>query len=129
MIGEAYATQQVLRFSGLDFYPKGPGLRELVLAMQSAKSEASARNATDSFLSEITVCPKPAEIRRALFDLSTEKEWIPEENSRGGCGRCGGSGWVHERRLVHVPSYGAEGRWNEYAGRCLCRTSGGLARQ
>lgn len=125
MIAKSFAKDQIMRLGGLDRFPREEpmAVNELVLALMNAPSEAIARNAIDSYMAEMTVCPKPAEIRRVLFDLSTDKEWAPiaEENAPTYCERCNGTGWVHERRLVHLPSYGQAGRWNDYAGRCSCR--------
>jgi len=123
MIAEAYAKAQVKRLAGLDFFPAEPAaVRELVSALAPAKSESLARICIDSFLAEMTQCPKPAEIRRVLFDISVEKEWQPaDEKERSRCERCNGSGWVHEVRVIRAPHYGPHGSKNLYAMRCPCR--------
>jgi hypothetical protein len=90
MIDKKPALEQVKRFAGLEFYPtEREALQELLHAMQVASSEAIAKSFTADWLGYETACPKPAQIRIAIYDRNeAAKDRI------NNCRLCGGTGQV-----------------------------------
>ena len=90
MIERHVATQQVERFSGLDWYPReGPAVKELVKAMQTAPSEAAAEYITNELVRDARECPKPADLYR-LIGIEKEKRDSLSKN----CPTCHGTGFI-----------------------------------
>jgi hypothetical protein len=106
MIGEAYASAQIMRLGVLDGFPREgfigalaarAALKELVQALQCADSEAIAKDVIDVYFWPTAGkdCPKPADIRRACNERDPQEvePWRtgpPPET----CHRCGGWGTV-----------------------------------
>lgn len=94
MISQTEAAHQMERLSGLDFYPREDGgKKELLSALQAAKTVEVAARAVTTWLEGQRECPKPADMRRLIWERQGEAEKVPV------C-QCGGSGWLTIYRLV-----------------------------
>ncbi len=92
MIERHVAQAHVERFSGLDWYPRdGAALRELVTAMQTAKNEVIAEVVTTNWIAESREAPKPADLRRLIYQ---EIERFEAEYPPAPCGKCQGTGYI-----------------------------------
>lgn len=88
MISELFASEQIGRLEGLDFFPtKDAPLAELVKALQVvATNEKTAERIISEWLEEYRKAPKPADIyaiRRTMPRISSEgndpyAEFVPE---------------------------------------------------
>jgi hypothetical protein len=91
MITEKEAFDQLQRMSGLDFFPKGKdqaaALRELRLALEEAATVEIVRAVVDDVMAYATEAPKPAHLRRAIYDSNNRTEKTVRD-----CDLCGGSG-------------------------------------
>ena len=92
MIDESFAREQVARLSGLDQFPKASAaIKELMLALQAAKTKAIAEQVISTVLEVSTSdnprCPLPADIRRLVWERNEA------EGTKPRCPRCGGTGW------------------------------------
>jgi hypothetical protein len=99
MISSGEASQQIERLSGLDYWPRGednkPGRKELRLAAEVAESCEVLKAVVDDWVASQTQCPKPAELRRLIYDKNSQRK---EQLSR--CRGCGGNGAITVWRLV-----------------------------
>lgn len=85
MIKEAFAIEQVLRLSGLRFFPPQPEAQnELVIAlMEVAESEDHATSIVTNWLRENRETPTPADFYRmkrkkaSSLGIDPHVEWIP----------------------------------------------------
>jgi hypothetical protein len=78
MVSKLFATEQVMRFSGLDYFPSEPqAIEELVSVVMTAKSEEVCRHACSSIISTAIKCPKPVEVSREL-NSAGELPWSPD---------------------------------------------------
>ena len=110
MVTPEFASEQVVRLAGLNYYPREDGyaaaLRELVEAARSADSEQVLETAITAILYDSEDCPKPVDIRRMVhsenqrareLEASQRKE---QERSRGVCDFCHGTGWADRTYLL-----------------------------
>ncbi len=99
MISATEAAREIERFTGLDFWPRGeenkPARKELRLAAEVAESCEILKAVVDGWVQSQTQCPKPAELRRLIYDKNSERK---ELLSR--CRFCGGSGCITVWLLV-----------------------------
>ena len=92
MISEGYAHSQVMRMSGMKYFPReGGGVGELVLAAASADTELNCWIAISEFTESEQECPTPADVRRTIQRLKKPVE-------RKTCETCGGTGFMLVRR-------------------------------
>lgn len=69
MTSEKYAKEQIKRLSGLNFFPTEPAaVKELVTVISGAETERVASELICAVLDEFTECPKPAELRKFVYD-------------------------------------------------------------
>jgi hypothetical protein len=105
MISPKEALAQLERMSGLDFFPKGrdqtAALKELRLALESAHSVTIAEAAVSDIIGYCTESPKPAQLRRAVWELN---EQIKTKTQH--CSLCGGSGQETAWILVTYVGHG-----------------------
>lgn len=68
MIDITFATEQVRRLGGLNYFPREypEALEELISVAMTAESENACRKAFDSILYDSDDCPKPADLRRVI---------------------------------------------------------------
>lgn len=99
MIEQATASKQVERLAQMFGYPRNEprALKELHLALMSAKSVALADSVINGILSLATAdsrCPMPGDLRRLVWDR--------QGDTSGGakCEQCNGDGWITVYRLV-----------------------------
>lgn len=113
MISPKEALAQLERMSGLDFFPKGreqtAALKELRLALESAHSVRIAEAAVSDIIGYCTEAPKPAQLRRAIWEqnqkMETEIVGAVQSRAREHCSLCGGSGqetvWIKVTYVGH----------------------------
>lgn len=106
MISPKEAIDQLERMSGLDFFPKGrdqtAALKELRLALETARTVEIAESAVTDILACCTEAPKPSQLRKAVWEKNEQlKRKIKE------CPICGGSGQETVYLLItyHGPSF------------------------
>jgi len=99
MISAAEASQQIERFTGLDYWPRGEdqkaARKELRLAAEVAESCEILKAVVDDWMVSQTQCPKPADLRRMIYDKNSERK---EQLSH--CRFCGGNGSITVWRLI-----------------------------
>lgn len=96
MIDKKFAATEIERLVGLKFFPTTTAARkELIVAAQSAPSEAVLSLIVGEWAQHSTDAPKPAELRRQLH----EKAQANEER-RKKCDICNGEGVVTVWKLV-----------------------------
>jgi hypothetical protein len=88
--------RHVCRLSGLKYFPeKDEAIKELAKALLDAKSEAVAEGVVDSFSQHAVECPKPVELRRAVWEINMQ---IPDTKPK--CTACDGTGWLISYFLI-----------------------------
>lgn len=91
------AAAQIERFSGLDKYPRGAeraaGLKELRIAAEAARTPELLRRVVDDWISSQRECPKPADLRRVIWERN-EQEETEARRRTAECPECGGDGWI-----------------------------------
>jgi hypothetical protein len=64
--------------AGLNFFPKGQdqtaALKELRLALETARTVAVAEAAVSAIIAYSADAPKPAQLRRAVFEINDQLE-------------------------------------------------------
>lgn len=95
MISEAFAKKQLMRLSGLDYFPKETAaITELWLAVRAAENEGIAESVISEWLAMVREAPKPADLRRLIHDKNATIQ-------RGSCSLCCGSYFVTAWVLVN----------------------------
>ena len=82
MISQKFASEQVDRLSGLNFFPKPvkgdaqsqAAYKELRLALECAATDAIGKLVVDDWLRNSADSPKPAELRKAAYDENERLE-------------------------------------------------------
>jgi len=101
MISEDLAKDQVLRLSGLDYFPLEPkAAQELVLAAMDAKTDDVCKKAFDSLCHDAVRCPVPADIRRMVRVENDKLEAKPENPLKSSgplCKTCQSNGYFKQR--------------------------------
>src|ERR1700678_11476 len=97
MISPTEAAAQLERLSGLDFYPRAKdqdaAVKELRLAAQSAETAGILRQVVDDWVSTQRECPKPADLRRLIWERNeSTNSATPEKPEKWDCMRCHDSG-------------------------------------
>jgi hypothetical protein len=117
MISHEYATSQIQRLSGLDYFPRTTeAVNELVAALKEAADEIQAYAAITEFTQSESQCPKPADIARVLHSLKSRQEkasWL--EGKR--CPHCSGSGFRMETKIMRAMPGMAPARY-DFAVKC-----------
>ena len=93
MLDHIEVMHQIERFAGLDRYPKGAAagqaVSELVKAAKVAQTMGIIVLCADNWLETQTVCPKPADLRAAIYELKAK--FGPKKPK---CIDCSGNGFV-----------------------------------
>ena len=91
MVTREFCASQILRLSGLPFYPvEDAAAFELLQALEEHTDTAEhAKAVIDELLYSCERCPIPADIRRVCLEKRPARP-----NGHEICARCGGSGWV-----------------------------------
>lgn len=108
MIEKPEAKKQVMRFSGLAFFPlTTEAMNELVMAMCAFETVKAAKAFADDWLERNTETPKPVHVRRCAHgpQIAQFTKIAPTE-----CAKCGDSGYRMERRGEY-----------DFAVKCECR--------
>jgi len=106
MIDPKFATEQIERLSGLNFFPKPvkgdtasiAAFKELRLALECANSDSIGKRVVDDWIRTSPDAPKPAELRRAAYDENERAEaneraqYKPPAPKEAYCGRCQDTG-------------------------------------
>lgn len=96
MIDAKFATHQLERLLGLNFFPSSKSAqKELVLALQSGVDETVVQSVVTEWLGSSSDAPKPAELRHLIYD---KQQGIIQQ--RRNCSVCEGSGFVTHWYLV-----------------------------
>lgn len=127
MIETKFATEQLERLSGLSFFPKPikgdtasqAAFRELRLALECATSGAVAKRVVDNWIREATEAPKPADLRKMVYDENDRIEreeraqYRPPTPIAMRCQRCQDTGVVES----------TDGGVESVASACCCERS------
>lgn len=96
MIDPVKASKQIKRMAGLNFFPReDESVKELRLALETARSEAIAERVVTDWVGIESDAPKPAQLR-SLVHEQNEKQQQREKK----CERCSGCGWLTAWYLV-----------------------------
>ncbi len=101
MIEKQFAANEVSRLAGLNWFPREPlPLNELILAVQSAATEVIAVYVVSEWLREQSEAPKPAQIRRMIWEendkcekAEKQEDWALTAPGSNHCKRCHGCGF------------------------------------
>ena len=103
MIDLRFATDQVARMMGLDYFPSEPKVqKELIEALRWAKTDVIAVATINDWISQESRRPTPADIRRIVAAHNERWERLLEDSGRPKCSVCGGSGMtVHDFLITY----------------------------
>jgi hypothetical protein len=91
MISSNQAMEQLERMSGMDYFPRGKdqagALKELRSAVEAAATVQIAEAAVSAMVHYAVECPKPAQLRRAIWEMNEQLEKKVKD-----CPLCHGSG-------------------------------------
>lgn len=98
MIDLRFATDQVARMMGLDYFPSEPKVqREIIDMLRWSKTEAIAVAVINEWITDNPRRPTPADIRRVVANHNERWEQLLSECGRSKCSVCGGCGMtVHD---------------------------------
>lgn len=96
MIDITFATEQIRRLGGLNYFPREypAALEELIQVAMTAETEEACRKAFDSILYDSDDCPKPSDIRRVIAVENEKAREIArtERTAPKTCPLCNGYG-------------------------------------
>lgn len=116
MIDNTIAKKQIMRLGQMQGFPRDnpEALKELILGVQAADTEATAHAAISAMLETATAetrCPMPAQIRGWIWDRQNAGDTEAKKRTAD-CVFCGGTAM----EIVEVAGYSG-------ARTCRCRTS------
>jgi hypothetical protein len=93
VIERSFAVEQIERLRQLDWFPATPaGENELIFALMASQSELIAVSAINNWVCYSKECPKPAELRKFIWDENEKIKPAAPAPSRNHCKQCNGTG-------------------------------------
>jgi hypothetical protein len=93
MIEEKFGLEQIERLKILDWYPNTPsGENDLLFALMASATDSIAVAAVNNWVGYSKECPKPAELRKFIWDENEKIKPPAPAPSRNHCKQCNGTG-------------------------------------